>query len=66
MDHHPIHLHGLWFEVTATDGGVVAVLEAMKMENDVKAPGGGRVVAVAVQEGAAVEAGALLVQLEPA
>ena len=47
-------------------GGVVAVLEAMKMENDVKAPGGGRVVAVAVQEGAAVEAGALLVQLEPA
>jgi pyruvate carboxylase subunit B len=46
-------------------GGVVAVLEAMKMENDVKAPGGGNVVAVAVQEGAAVEAGALLVQLEP-
>jgi hypothetical protein len=23
MDHHPIHLHGLWFEVTATDGGEV-------------------------------------------
>lgn len=47
-------------------GGVVAVLEAMKMENDVKSAGGGRIVAIAVQEGAAVEAGALLVQLEAA
>jgi 3-methylcrotonyl-CoA carboxylase alpha subunit len=45
-------------------GTVVAVLEAMKMENDVKSPGGGKVVAIAVSEGAAVEAGALLVQLE--
>lgn len=45
-------------------GAVVAVLEAMKMENDVKSPGGGRVIAVAVMEGAAVEAGALLIQLE--
>jgi len=47
------------------EGAVVAVLEAMKMENDVRAPGGGRVAAIAVQEGAAVEAGALLVQMEP-
>jgi hypothetical protein len=23
MDHHPVHLHGLWFKVTATDGGFV-------------------------------------------
>jgi FtsP/CotA-like multicopper oxidase with cupredoxin domain len=23
MDHHPIHIHGLWFEMTATDGGYV-------------------------------------------
>ncbi|MBI5516642.1 MAG: copper oxidase [Deltaproteobacteria bacterium] len=23
MSHHPIHLHGLWFKVTATDGGPV-------------------------------------------
>ncbi len=46
-------------------GGVVAVLEAMKMENDVKAPGGGKVVEIAVKEGADVEAGALLVRLEP-
>ena len=45
-------------------GGVVVVLEAMKMENDVKSPGGGRVVEVAVQPGADVESGALLVRLE--
>ena len=25
MDHHPIHIHGLWFHVTATDGGYVPV-----------------------------------------
>jgi FtsP/CotA-like multicopper oxidase with cupredoxin domain len=25
MDHHPIHLHGLHFEVTATDGGTVPI-----------------------------------------
>ncbi len=23
MDHHPIHLHGLWFKTTATDGGYI-------------------------------------------
>ena len=23
MDHHPIHIHGLWFEETATDGGYI-------------------------------------------
>ena len=46
-------------------GGIVAVLEAMKMENDVRAPGGGKVVEIAVKEGADVEAGALLVRLEP-
>lgn len=48
------------------EGGVVAVLEAMKMENDVRAPGGGVVKQVAVQVGQAVEAGVLLVELEPA
>lgn len=44
--------------------GVVAVLEAMKMENDVRSLGGGVVKAVAVREGQAVEAGQLLVTLE--
>ena len=46
-------------------GGVVAVLEAMKMENDVKSPGGGKVVEIAVKEGSDVEAGTLLVRLDP-
>ena len=48
------------------DGAVVVVLEAMKMENDVRAHGGGVVKTIAVQPGANVEAGALLVELEPA
>ena len=47
-------------------GGVVAVLEAMKMENDVKARGGGTVLEVAIIVGATVEAGELLVRLEVA
>ncbi|MBM4342495.1 MAG: hypothetical protein FJ100_03865 [Deltaproteobacteria bacterium] len=46
------------------DGAVVAVLEAMKMENDVRATGGGVVKVVAVQAGDNVETGALLVELE--
>lgn len=45
--------------------GVVAVLEAMKMENDVKAPGGGVVVQIAVEVGSNVETGHLLVALGP-
>jgi biotin carboxyl carrier protein len=36
------------------------VIEAMKMENELKAPRAGRIQEVAVQEGQAVEAGALL------
>ena len=48
------------------DGAVVVVLEAMKMENDVRAPAGGMVKAVAVQPGENVETGALLVELEVA
>ncbi len=46
-------------------GAVVAVLEAMKMENDVKASAPGRVVELAVAIGDTVETGALLVRLEP-
>jgi biotin carboxyl carrier protein len=44
--------------VAAGDG--VVVVEAMKMENELRAPRAGRVVRVAVSEGQAVEAGALL------
>jgi biotin carboxyl carrier protein len=53
----------------ASDEPVVAgqglvVVEAMKMENELKAPRAGRVLEVAVREGQAVETGALLVVLE--
>lgn len=44
-------------------GAVVAVLEAMKMENDVEAPGAGKVTEVAVSAGDAVDAGGTLVVL---
>ena len=42
-------------------GEGLVVIEAMKMENELKAPRPGRVSEVAVQEGQAVDAGALLV-----
>jgi biotin carboxyl carrier protein len=41
-------------------GQGLVVVEAMKMENEVRAPRGGRVLEVTVREGQAVEAGALL------
>jgi biotin carboxyl carrier protein len=46
-------------DVTAGQG--LVVVEAMKMENELKSPRAGRVLEVAVREGQAVEAGALLV-----
>lgn len=55
----PVHVGDL-----VPPGGVVAVLEAMKMENDVRSPGGGIVQSIAVQQGQAVEAGQLLATLE--
>ena len=48
-------------EVETGDG--LVILEAMKMENEVRAPRSGRVVRVAVVEGQNVEAGALLVEI---
>jgi len=44
----------------AEAGQGLLVIEAMKMENELKAPRGGRVLELAVREGQAVEAGALL------
>jgi biotin carboxyl carrier protein len=41
-------------------GQALVVIEAMKMENELKSPRAGRVLEVAVREGQAVEAGALL------
>jgi biotin carboxyl carrier protein len=48
-------------EVAAGQG--LVVVEAMKMENELRAPRPGRVTDVPVREGQAVEAGALLVTL---
>lgn len=47
------------------EGVVLLVVEAMKMENEFKAPFAGRVAHIPVQVGAAVEAGTVLVVLEP-
>lgn len=49
-------------EVTPRQG--LVVIEAMKMENELKASRAGRVKAVRVAEGQSVEAGALLVTVE--
>ena len=45
-------------------GAPVVVVEAMKMENELRAPSAGRVRAVSVAEGQLVEGNALLVVLE--
>ncbi len=50
---------------TVASGQVLVVVEAMKMENEFKAPFAARVSTVAVVAGQAVEAGSLLVVLEP-
>ncbi len=49
-------------EVAAGDG--LVVVEAMKMENELRAPKAGKVKEVPVREGQAVEAGTLLVVVE--
>jgi pyruvate carboxylase subunit B len=48
---------------TVTQGSGVAVLEAMKMENEIKAPAAGVVSAILVEAGQAVDKGAVLVEL---
>jgi len=47
-----------------SEGEGVVVVEAMKMENDIKSPKGGRVVEVLVREGQAVEGNARLATVE--
>jgi acetyl-CoA carboxylase biotin carboxyl carrier protein len=46
------------------DGGVVVVLESMKMEMPVESPSAGTVTRICVREGDAVEEGAVLVVLD--
>ncbi len=48
-----------------SEGEVMAVIEAMKMQHEIVAPVAGRVGEVAVSVGTAVDAGAVLVVLEP-
>jgi biotin carboxyl carrier protein len=45
-------------------GQTIVVLEAMKMENELRAPRAGRVAAIRCAEGSAVEAGQELVSIE--
>jgi pyruvate carboxylase subunit B len=52
--------------VMVTAGQGLLVLEAMKMENELKAPAAGVVLAVRVSAGQAVEKGLPLVELGPA
>jgi biotin carboxyl carrier protein len=45
-------------------GECLVVMEAMKMENEIRSPRAGRVTDVLVKEGQAVESGALLILVE--
>ena len=47
-----------------TRGQVVLILEAMKMENEIVAPQDGTIVSIDTNEGASVEAGAVLATME--
>ena len=50
---------------TVAEGQTVVILESMKMEMPVESPAAGKVSAVLVKEGDAVEEGAPLVELAP-
>ncbi|HEY4188302.1 MAG TPA: biotin/lipoyl-binding carrier protein [Polyangia bacterium] len=46
-----------------SEGQTLVILESMKMEMPVESPGAGTVSAILIKEGAAVEEGAVLVEL---
>ncbi|MEQ9497001.1 MAG: biotin/lipoyl-containing protein [Deltaproteobacteria bacterium] len=46
------------------EGAPLVIMEAMKMENELKSPKSGKISAVFVEKGAAVEAGAKLISVE--
>jgi biotin carboxyl carrier protein len=47
-------------------GDTVLIMEAMKMENEIKATFTGEITNIFVNEGQAVESGGLLVEINPA
>ncbi|MEO8211778.1 MAG: acetyl-CoA carboxylase biotin carboxyl carrier protein subunit [Myxococcales bacterium] len=49
---------------TVAEGQTLVILESMKMEMPVEAPAAGQVTAILTKEGASVEEGAVLVELE--
>lgn len=50
---------------TVAPGTPILVMEAMKMENELRSPGAGRVKAIRIRPGEAVELGSVLVDFEP-
>ena len=48
-----------------TEGQVILILEAMKMQNEIQAPVNGKVVSVNCEEGQSIEANVPLVVIEP-
>lgn len=62
---------GLITRVLVSEGDVVGpgtpllVMEAMKMENELRSPGAGKVSKIRVRQGEAVEVGSLLIAFEP-
>ena len=48
---------------SVSKGDIILILEAMKMENEIVAPQDGTIASIDVQEGASVEAGAVLATL---
>ena len=47
-----------------TEGQVVAVLEAMKMENELTAPASGEVISIHVEKGSSVVEGQVILQIK--